>query len=715
VTVAETLRTCLGNPSRFGDLRERVEILFDEQLRTWLGGSGEWLVVPLDRKPQAFYLLSEDREGQRRGREVLDAFLGPLASVNPIAPNPAVQRTDRLLELVGLRHISHIHRHSGTPGGLLARIEDAAATLKGRDANVHLRPLRLSHVDLLRDLRLALLQRNGQLADRLLEQLRLTGRLSSENLRFLTVEKLGRLERWRELGDLPHLTELLRARRPRLVNEILLEMVWHNEISELVNAGRTPREVFDTVDLGSRFGSLIGAVDIPSSSAGRSVGFIAALVLGDQERVRRLIAVVDDDLERDRFNRLLELETARNVTAPSGRHDLRALFDEGQYAAFIKAFLAAPDPVVADLAVQATLDSEDLLHASDVLVVARSFDADGRLRRSRRLLRDLDDLDRFVNGSCGGWLEWCERLAREDRWSDATNVVRAQSGQWESIALLTGEDSATAATALLDAWEGSNRDQVVASVDVLCRAAAEVMTVGSSNDLYDAILLILADQENLSAPVRNAYLQLLEQILESGPSGSSYREAVDLTVKLWARVAAASTVDWGICLVDVFLNAPAPNPDLRMQVVAEVINKSRTFQQRLTLRQQSELTAVGDETGVPFPVPERMAEEPRSPWRQLDGKTIGVYSLLSGAADSLARRLAMLCSPGSIQSNADTVATAALRSMATRVDILIVDTRHAAHAATEAIDAVRARDQQVFPTGRGVSSFMQALEQLLST
>ena len=62
-----------------------------------------------------------------------------------------------------------------------------------------------------------------------------------------------------------------------------------------------------------------------------------------------------------------------------------------------------------------------------------------------------------------------------------------------------------------------------------------------------------------------------------------------------------------------------------------------------------------------------------------------------------------------IETNADTVATAGLRSLAASADFLVVDTRHAAHAATMAFDEVRPRDRQLFSNGRGLSSFIERL------
>ena len=102
-------------------------------------------------------------------------------------------------------------------------------------------------------------------------------------------------------------------------------------------------------------------------------------------------------------------------------------------------------------------------------------------------------------------------------------------------------------------------------------------------------------------------------------------------------------------------------------------------------------------------------------WSELDGKLVGIYSLLPHAASHLEQRLRQLCSVGEVRGNQDLVATPGLRSLAKRSDYLIVDTWHAAHQATGAIDAVRPRERQILPTQRGTSGFLLALEGSLSS
>lgn len=710
-SLAEALRPCLGKPAHFGPLWQRVEILFDQQIKAWDGNPNGWLIIPVQRMPRGFYLLSGSREGQRRGQEVLAAFVGPaMATTEPETLVPQADSVDRILEHAGLYHLLLMRRN--TRSGMdefLARIEDAVSTVLSNDATP--RRVQSSHVELLRDFRLALLARDGRLARARLDDIQLTGRLSAENIRFLTVEMFGGLRRWAELRDLPFVTELLRARRPRAVNEILLEMVWHTELAGLVSAGKSAAEVFAETDLGARYGALTGSIDVPSSAAGRAVVAIVARALGDYARASRVVDAADDATEADLLDRL----TAVGGTAPTiVTGGVRGLFDQGQFTAAIEAFLAAPTPETAELAIQSVLDSEERGYAAPVLRLVNEFIAEGALGVDRRLRRDLGDLTDLVDQSCSGWPQWCARISRPERWPNAERVLRDHSPKWMDLTQLSAEELTAAADGLLAAWGGANQDQIVATLDILCRAVAESGTSGRTTEFRTAVLLVLAEQQNLSEPVRNAYLLLLERILDAGQSADSYRDIVLGAEKLWQLIAAPVAVDWGLTLVDLLLEAPCPEPGVRSSLASGVVNWCWAHRQRLNLRQVCELAEIARECGLGLTIDLPEPTEKDSIWRALDGKMIAVYSLLDGAADALERRLSSLCAPSSVEGNADKVGTTALRTLASRADYLIVDTRHAAHAATKAIDEVRPREKQTFPAGRGISAFLRALEGAIS-
>ncbi|MFI6064646.1 protein DpdD [Micromonospora sp. NPDC051227] len=712
MTVLEALQVGMGDPARFNGLRQRVEMLIEGQAQGWVSGSSGWLVAPLQRQPQGFYLLSEDREGQRRGREVLQAFLGPAtATIEAVQFSPGDEQPDRSLQAAGLVHLSYVRRVNADPGKLLDRLEDAVATARGRDAR--LSSIRPSHVDLLRDFRLALLQRDSRLAEQALQDLRLTGQLSAENLRFLHIELLAKLGRWRELRELPYLAELLRARRPRMVNEVLLDMLWWTEVADLCAAGLGPQNVYEEAQLGARYGAVLTAVDVPASAAGRNVAAVDALTRSDGERFQRLLHAADE-VEQERLYRLAALAQTTPQSTETADDDVRTLFEDRQYEAVVQAFLDVADPGCAEFAVQAVLDIQDSGRAPAVLEIVQRLVAEDRVSLDRRLRRDIDDLAHFVDSTCDGWVEWGFRLSRDEHWPEAAEVLRAHHAQWEGLRTLPASAVSELANGVLDAWTGVNADQVAMGLDLLCLAAAETASAAQAAEFSETVLEVLAEQQNVSTPVREAYLVLLDQLLQAAPSERRYRELLVQAAGLWRRVASPNMFDWGLGLVEVLLNAPAPDSGSQVAIVMEVLSRGQDFQRRLNLRQRSELEALAEEVALPIQLVEESTEESDGLWQQLDGQVVGLYSLLPRAAESLEKRLSRLCSPGAIEGNADTVSTTALQSLARRADYLIVDTWHASHSATGAIDAIRPRNRQILPRGRGVSAFLQALEQSLS-
>jgi hypothetical protein len=705
-SVREALEIALGDPTRYGDRRDRVEILVGNQTASWTGGTSGWLVAPVQRVPSGFYLLSEDREGQRRGVEVLRAFVGPAATIESAALAPHAGGVDAALHRAGLVQVAYLRRNSA-PATFLARIEDAVATLQGKGAAN--RPVRTSFVDQLRDFRLALLHQDAESAEQAWRGLRQYGLLSAENLRFLEVEKLARLERWRDLRRLPYLTELLRARRPRAVNEALLEMLWWTEVAELA-VNRSPAEIYAQANLGARYGAVLDTRKIPDTPAGRAVSAVVALAIGDMARFQLVVAAASRPTEHDRLNQLAAL--AAPPPAPVGT-DIRSLYEDGQYGAVVRAFLDTPDPRAADLAVIAVLERADTEHADAVRSVVEQQLAEGLVRQSRHLRQNLQELSDLIDNGCRSWDEWGARIGRDEPWEHAAEVLRTQYAEWGELPLMSAAKMTALADNVFSAWLGVNREQIVAGLDLLCRAAASAVASAFGAGFAETVLLVLAEQQNLSAPVRESYLHLLGHLLDSGQEQRGYTELLAQAGEMWRKLAAPVAVNWGIGIVDILLDTPCPDPDSRIALVTEIVGRSCGFGQRLNSRQRSELQALAADIGLP-PAEDEGDTDDDPVWKRLDGKVVGIYSLLPRTADTLRARLTGLCEPASVEGNADTVATAALRGLARRADYLIVDTWHAAHAATEAIDAVRTRDRQILPQGRGITGFVQALELYLS-
>ncbi|EWC64097.1 tgtA5 cluster protein 3 [Actinokineospora spheciospongiae] len=704
----DTIVKCGGDLDRFRVYRRQVQILLDEQLQQDEFDQTGWLIVPLHRVPDGFYLLSRSREGHRRGKEVLKAFFGAAAEIDSASLAPGVQQTDLDLSTAGLQYLSTIKRVRGDQDQFIRVIEDIVATVKGRDVST--RSLNPSYIHLLRDFRLGLRQNDAKAAERALEALELTGTMSAENIRFLVIQMLGNLGRWAELQALPYLGELLRTRRPRAINEVLLEMIWRSDLATTFSVGPITPEAFDESNLVARYGSVVGAVDVPVSWAGRCVAAVAAVLQDDARRADRLLSAAEDDVERERLTQLMA-PLLDDFTQPVT--DMSTLFEQGQYHAVIAAFLEHVDASTADLAVQAVLDCEDTSRALAVFEAVRGLADTGGLVLGRRLKKDLDDLKRLADETCASWLDWCTRVAQPRRWPEAEYTLRSAHSGWSELKSLSPGQASAVAYALLDAWAGSNSDQVTASLDLLCQEAAT--PIANIAEFRDVVLQILAEQGNLSLPVRNAYLELFGVILSSGPSAEQYEKSLEHALKLWDTISAPTAADWAIAIMDMMLEEPTPQPGMRLNAIHGLIGKLRNLSgQRLSHRQSVEIEALAEEVGLPARKIAAPVMSADVVWGRLNGTVIGLYSLLPHAARLLENRLLKLCRPAEVVGNADTVSTEALIALVDRADHLIVDVRHAAHAATVVIDSRRPKSKQILPQGRGVSSFIQAIERSLA-
>jgi hypothetical protein len=695
-----------------------VEGLIESQVSRFRSGAEEWIILPWDN---GFYLFSENREGQRRGREVAQAFLGPsIAVIETVSDDHLTSTLPPMWQATGLVRASFLRRVTTLPDGareMLSRLEDLVASVGGRVApTLEVKP---SHSDLLRDFRLALINLDDESARAILERTLLTGHVSAENARYLKIEYLAAFGRWAEMSAMPHIRALLKARRPKAISETLLRMVWWSELTgpEFGPPARAFRErgVLDT------YGVLLRSVRVPSTSEGRGVAFLAAVAEGDEEWQGEVLARAGNHAERAALETMLQESTAPPSPEPvdsdpigqSAVDPVVQLFRSGKFPEFVQAFVSNPEPVYAELALEAVLDSGDGESYDVVAQSVRDLVAQGRIELSRRGQRDLEELEQALIGTCVGWLEWATRLGGDARWTDAATTLRNGHESWEPLTTLSGQSLSKLCDALLDASGGQNADQLRACLDILCSAAAGILAQGQSNDFCLVVLALLSVQENFSEMVRNAYLDLLVAWLAAGPTVNEYNDVVDQTFAIWERIASPNAVDWANNVLEAMVDAPCPDVSKRTSTAVLMTEGARHHASRLSLRQQVEVEGLAADFGLPT----REVDAPQDEldvWAKLDGKSVGIYSLLTRAEIYLKDRLSRLCSVGDVKGNSDHVATQALRSLAERSDYLVVDTWHAAHQATGAIDAVRPRDRQILPRQRGHSGFLRALEDALS-
>lgn len=700
-----------NNLSMFGDYAERVEAI----LRTQANGDAPsfFYVFPTLNGPREWLLVAATQNDHRLGLEQLRAFIGPdVARIQPSPSDPShpLNRYETVIQLAGNQGGAFLEGLE-----LMLRVQ---ATRPPRRFAVEI-PL----ASLLGDFRLEARGREGRV-DRgkvrlLYEQIEATGLLSLENLRFLKVEMLASCGSWRELVEVDWFDELCRTRRPITITHRLLEAVWRAHFDEF-EVGEDPGNavaVFGESDLGHRYSTLVRTVDETNSKHGRRLLMLAARTSGDRERCERILAQAPEE-ERRWLMRLGGLDEGPREGPESLRSSelIDKAFSEGAWGTVIDLILQleAPEASHAQRLVDAAYELDDQAQCKYVLEAITGVDLTSALqsRAFRDRLRWVTDV---ANDHCASWMDWV-RKASNAQWPQAFRTIEELSEAWSVDNFKNNEESSEFGTRLLEAFDGPNRPALRQSLSNLCDLASQLFNEPEAEDVVFAILTVLSTDENPSPQVREAFIKTVDGALSSGPSASRYEQLIETGEELWDRARAPGNIDWLVDLVETVVMWPCPAPDRRLGFVVNSATDIRRFASEVAVETRVVVDDLLQELGagtIDWPqVSQDMALE-IDVWARLSGKTVGLYSLVANIGARLEAKLKILCPTVQVVPNSDTVNTEKLQSLARSADYMIVDTRHASHAATGAIDAVLRRNEQILPTGGGISSFLSALKNVI--
>jgi hypothetical protein len=713
-----------GDTERFGAHRERVEALLTAQRSMWKRKPGAWTVIPLDREPPLFALVAADGEGERRGREVIAAFVGP--AVGRLTDTPltlsSAALADTVLSRHGISNVVPLVREPGKDSDALLTALERLVSVRSTQPEIR-REVAPALPFLLRDYWLALQQHDGVESGRLLASIEGVGLLSADNLRFLQVDRLASLGRWQELAGLPMFRDLARTRRPRRISEELMEALWRARIAsdDGVTSAQQALDRFAAADLAEEFAPLLRSVDVPSSASARRLVAVSAVLDASDDRLERLLDVASET-EQDFITDLMSWrdrgrEGTAARTTPAAAISLSELLDLGDWEGVLQAAELRPgDPRAAEAAVRAAFETEDPdLSCRAVTLLSQVPDQElSPLPGFRRMLREV-----YTTGQdeCPSWTAWLERVGRSEAWVHAAEVLRAESVNWDTAEFASGSIAEAAGASLLESSTNANADQVRLSLDLLCTLARNLVARATGDSLVQAIMMVVSDQPNPSRQVQEALRGLLEPLLDSGPDGERYAEYLALLEDAWKKVQSRSTFDWGLDIADLLISMPCPDPSARIRFIQALMSWALGHRQQLAHRQAVMANMLADQAGLGVSLEiTPSASEQSNVWTRLAGARVGLYSLLPKAGIRLQERLRELVGgPVTVEQNSAHVATPGLQSLAAHADFMVVDTWHSKHSATIAIDAVLPRERQVLPHGGGVMSFLAALQDRLES
>jgi hypothetical protein len=580
----------------------------------------------------------------------------------------------------------------------------------------------------LRDFELALQEEDQAASARLLDELATSHAIGEPNLSFLQIRLLARFERWTDLLALEELPWILSIRHPPAVGSAIIRAIFHERVRPALGDEEDLRRVAREVDASSRAlfradprpltietaitAALVDAVANPPrpAQAERIVAAAAAEGFRVPEEIRSMLGPLAGTGET-------ELQTPADPLAEART----TLWKGDAEAAFHQAAEAPESAERAWILLQAAGAIQSLAAAEAALRAVERLDEGERgflnAPPMRSLLENLRDLGSGRADLPKTWLEWANRLGTDPSFTSARDVAERGASEWPTSAY----DDATLeqlAETLQEVPTLSSRLLVQAVPHLL--AAFPVENARAAHiPLYLALLQRIAFDERASPQELAAALTLTEVVLHLGPDAAVYQDLIDLCRLMWDLAASPASADWAIDVCHLLAYYPQPADAAAQGFLQAVLQRLQAWPQVIDPPVRSSLRYVGDVFDVPveeiLPPPAVVERGAEHAWDRLNGKAVAIYSLTSSAAAQATKVLRQLAPECRVETNDDHVCTDRLTALAANADWFVLATQSSKHAATDCVRASRGTRPLLYPSGKGASSILRALEERLTS
>ena len=702
--------------------------LIEPSLRNLRRGEG---IVFLPRRVEGkmvWYVGATSDSDLLEAHDLVSAFIGETYSSHGSAHHILLDQRDPVdaacLEFTGRRffkfevwpHGNHDHqRRVNQQITLIWRLKQTAPVRERRDERPAWRALF--------ELELALAQRDRDAAQSLFAEIASARTLSEPNLSFLEVRLLSTFEDWHRLAAHEKLPTLVQVTRPKKVTGAIMEALVRARVSPLLEGDVERdgvRKELERID--QQFGPLFQSDPLPLTPPTALITALSACV-AQQPRVAQYQRIVEraeaaglpilDDIKA------LLGEDSLPEACPSRVPTTDAPLSQAQAALLIGDFdIAFEHARLADPSRERT---SILLRSANWIATRESIQLALRAHEELRSLGDstpaldrmADRLREFVakpTVSAGSWMEWVDLFSDSKRASEAPDIVRVASTEWSDLTDVQMRDFATSLAGIPD----SAADYLLQSIPSILEAFPLERARPAQRDLYAALLQRLAFDSGTSSKQLETTLDLLDAVLTLGTEPATYGDLVDVCELTWDKAASPVAVDWAIDTCHTLAHHPVPEAGRVMGFFQHVLARLRGWTQVIDPTTRSSLRFVGEVLDMDvdslLPPADSFGVDSQDPWRQLEGKVVGIYTLTESAARQAEAALVRF-SPGvKVELNSELDCSASLKALAKKADVFVLVKRSAKHAATDCVQANRGGKRLVVPAGKGVSSILRSIQ-----
>ena len=543
-------------------------------------------------------------------------------------------------------------------------------------------------------------------AEGALEEIRAGALLSATNVRFLRVELIGSLGSAAEMRDDPALQDISSFHRPPAVTEHLVqaadELIITPHLEESVEV--MWRDIAEQIE-----DTWPGLVSHMSQVLSASGARCLALREGLADHPRQAIC----DALSAKWGEDPIVQAVIDVVQPEPLHtgpvSAVDLYHRGEYELVLElAEEAIPDPDAARAALHAAWNLGDATSATRaVALVDRLSDKSRESLLARTFERSFYEELRERNEGSKIPQSWRDWLVGD--WPDRPDLLKEWSTNWDRQVLSNSEWGDALALELLDALNDDRRGRTRNGLPVLVawivtRDGLQPGTISLAVTILD--IMLGSDPGRIE---RRASLELLDEILSAGCSTGEYETTISALSDHVARIGPREA-EWITGTLDLLLFSTTPDSSRRTGFIADALKVAKSWYGRLEATEAALLSRLFADAGHEYksPPPVEGDDEPRPTRRSF--ARVGIYSLAESAAQNAARWIEEKWPDVEVSLSHAHSNSSALEAFVHSSDVVLVQTSHAKHAATDAISAATADHSRiVLVNGRGATSLFRGL------
>lgn len=694
------------------------------------------VVLPVIQRgaPVGWYATSVDRRSNDALVAELRAWLGPsyLARFEPVVAGIR----DGRLQALRSRFGGEVWRLAGATPGDNAKIAGMLADFaKVRRERPPLRREITRPVGRIRaDFDRALLAQDEHRATELLAELRSSGRLNEENLRYLEVRLQAGLGYWPQIARNHWMIATLSDLRPPPQTLADLVEALYRTFIEPLEASGDPQQLLQAFEatIARPYPRLFA-----SRRGVRAPRVVKAFLLFERLRAQPTAALITElrDLlpSADRRSPLFAALSApppRAFPDPVIAAEADAAFDDGEFDRAFELYMAAPMG-------RKTLNR--------LLLCADQIGADGR----GRLTAHLSTVDSALLGelsapqqrrlaalhaatargpasapsTANSWMAWAAQLQAGHDLAAAERAVREAPVTWDVSEFQVSETLSARFADLIGNLNGEAATVARRSVAALLAAFLSPATPPPPQirPIAAMLFLLLAMDDPLSRADLDLLSQLVAQRLILGLSAPDYVELVRDLGDVHARVASYANLPWSLDTCETLALAPAPGPaaqEARLGFFMTVLGQAQGLSHRLQPPDLVTLDLLSKDFQVEagaiawLQLVREEAETRGLP--NLAGKRIGIYTLAEAAGVRAKAALENMYPGCRVEINSDLVCTEQLTSLAKGVDLFVFAWKCSSHQAFYCVKDAMVPREPVWAAGKGTASILRAVAESFS-